>query len=439
LVELPEGELSSWKEIAAYLGVGLRTAQIWEQERALPVHRLPGGRGRVIATVAELDAWKRSGALHTTEVLPAAPSSPATPEDSCALPLAAIIDARRLPSSRDWWRRAAWLGVAALVVLGFLALRYWPGKPVSCRVERDTLVAVDNDGRECWRKPFPYPLIEANSPELASMDTWVGDLDGDGRNEVLFAPHSLTAAQESTPLICYNDRGVERWRFVNRQPVRTSAEEFTPIFGLAAFLVTPRGTGLGNVVLVASTHYLYYPSQVVLLAPDGRLLAEYWHSGHLNRLQAADLDNDGKTEFYLAGINNAWHAATLVVLDQDHFAGASKEPETPDHELLGFQPGNERNRIIFPRSCLNTTFNPYNPVATFNVNYGEIVLQTTELIGAGAGIFHHLSPDLHQHRVVISDSYRVEYQRAKAAGLLSPSCKPEEPSDLRILPRPALE
>src|SRR6185295_14958984 len=110
------------------------------------------------------------------------------------------------------------------------------------------------------RKPLPYPLLEANSPELLSMYTWVGDLDGDGRNEVLFAPHPLTPVQESTPLICYNYRGVERWRFTNRQPVRTSTEEFTPIFGLAGFLVTPRGPGLANVVLAASSHYLYYPS-----------------------------------------------------------------------------------------------------------------------------------------------------------------------------------
>jgi hypothetical protein len=253
----------------------------------------------------------------------------------------------------------------------------------------------------------------------------------------LFAPHPLTGALESTPLICYNDRGVERWRFVNRQPVRTSTEEFTPIFGLARFLVTPLGIGLPNVVLAASTHYLYYPSQVVLLAPDGRLLHEYWHSGHLNHLQAADLDNDGKTEFYLAGINNAWHAATLVVLDQDHFAGASQEPQATDYQLLGFEPGTERSRIVFPRSCLNTTFDPYNPVATFSVNYGEIVLQTMELIGAGAGIFHHLSPDFRQHRVVISDSYRIEYQRARATGQLTASCKPDESYELQILPSPA--
>ena len=77
------------------------------------------------------------------------------------------------------------------------------------------------------------------------------------------------------------------------------------------------------------------PPKSCFSLPTGELLHEYWHSGHLNHLQAADLDGNGRTEFVLAGINNARHAATLVVLDEDHFAGASQEPETPDHQLLG--------------------------------------------------------------------------------------------------------
>ena len=32
----PPQELSSWKEIAVYLGVGVRTAQTWERERGFP-------------------------------------------------------------------------------------------------------------------------------------------------------------------------------------------------------------------------------------------------------------------------------------------------------------------------------------------------------------------------------------------------------------------
>ena len=58
--------LASWKEIAHYLGVNIRTAQKWERERGLPVHRASGPRGRVSADTASLDAWKRqlAQALH---------------------------------------------------------------------------------------------------------------------------------------------------------------------------------------------------------------------------------------------------------------------------------------------------------------------------------------------------------------------------------------
>ena len=42
--------LDSWKEIAAFFGRDERTVKRWEKERALPVHRVPGGlRGSVFA------------------------------------------------------------------------------------------------------------------------------------------------------------------------------------------------------------------------------------------------------------------------------------------------------------------------------------------------------------------------------------------------------
>lgn len=50
--------LSGWKDIANYLGKGVRTVQRYEVELGLPVRR-PAGRssGSVVATKAELDAW----------------------------------------------------------------------------------------------------------------------------------------------------------------------------------------------------------------------------------------------------------------------------------------------------------------------------------------------------------------------------------------------
>src|SRR6188472_4130284 len=50
--------LDSWKEIAAYLGRGIRTVQRWEREEGLPVHRLAHAkRGTIYARRDELSAW----------------------------------------------------------------------------------------------------------------------------------------------------------------------------------------------------------------------------------------------------------------------------------------------------------------------------------------------------------------------------------------------
>src|SRR5258708_18139795 len=49
--------LDSWKEIAAFFGRDERTVNRWEKELGLPVHRLPGTKGRVYAFSEELSAW----------------------------------------------------------------------------------------------------------------------------------------------------------------------------------------------------------------------------------------------------------------------------------------------------------------------------------------------------------------------------------------------
>src|SRR5260370_3842225 len=52
-------ELNTWKEISAYLRVGVRTAQKYENDLGLPIHRLEGrDKPRVRAFSSELDAWK---------------------------------------------------------------------------------------------------------------------------------------------------------------------------------------------------------------------------------------------------------------------------------------------------------------------------------------------------------------------------------------------
>src|SRR5437588_633610 len=52
--------LGSWKEIASFLGKGVRTVQRWERDLSLPIHRPPGrGQGVVIAFPVELSDWAK--------------------------------------------------------------------------------------------------------------------------------------------------------------------------------------------------------------------------------------------------------------------------------------------------------------------------------------------------------------------------------------------
>lgn len=50
--------LTSWKDIARYMGKGVRTVQRWEQDFGLPVRRPQGSNKKaILARPHDLDAW----------------------------------------------------------------------------------------------------------------------------------------------------------------------------------------------------------------------------------------------------------------------------------------------------------------------------------------------------------------------------------------------
>jgi TolB-like protein len=137
--------LDSWKEIAAFFGRDERTVNRWEKELGLPVHRLPGAKGRVYAFTDELTAWRAassnasattpangthsqpistevakpgSGLLRLT-VIPVRSKSPeAALEEKVEAPFAAT-------SSKPAWKIAVTVMVVSLaVVVSGLALFY---------------------------------------------------------------------------------------------------------------------------------------------------------------------------------------------------------------------------------------------------------------------------------------------------------------------------
>jgi hypothetical protein len=99
--------------------------------------------------------------------------------------------------------------------------------------------------------------------------------------------------------------------------------------------------------------------------PDGIkerrwIVAEYWHSGHLEHMALASLDGDRSEEIIASGVSNGYHQATLVVLDRDKIFGASSELARPELQIHGMGAAKERLRLLLARSDLNSTLSVYN-------------------------------------------------------------------------------
>jgi hypothetical protein len=170
--------LKSWKEIATYLGVGIRTAQRWTLLRGLPVRRPGASRGTVLGVSDEIDRWLRAPMRQAHEPL----------EDMVATDLLTSRPARPRQLERE---------VNVLLEIGTLIARKAEQKDIlrriatmiltQCKAESAGFSILDGDdvGQEIFRwtatcgrmEPFeagttpatfsPCGLcLERNSPQL---------------------------------------------------------------------------------------------------------------------------------------------------------------------------------------------------------------------------------------------------------------------------------
>jgi len=270
--------------------------------------------------------------------------------------------------------------IAALGVVVYFSVRMLTldDQPQSGRLDGSILRVMDGQGKELWSKSFPEGFSPDYYAQGLASRIWFGVLDEKSRTEVLFLYHpGLDPGSHSTTLICYSDRGKEKWRW-------TPGRELPELEGLpATFVVKGLGvlkarTGQPSRIVVSSIHLPLYPHQIAMLDSRGKTISEYWHSGHLFYLTLADLDGDGREQIIASGINNGYHQATLIMLDPDRVYGASVEAARPEVQIHGMGVPAERLRLLFPRSDLNKALYTYNEGQDVSVGNSGIRLNVRE-------------------------------------------------------------
>jgi hypothetical protein len=281
--------------------------------------------------------------------------------------------------------------IAAIGIVGYASIRVLTahGQPRSGRMDGSTLVIMNAEGKELWRKVFPEGLRKV-FPEGLSGDwyygqglntrIWFADLAGKGQVDVLFLylPADSTQSRSST-LICYSDRGKEKWRWTPGRDLPEMAGSPATFWTLAVRVLKATEKRPPRIV-VSSVHIPWWPNQIAVLDFNGKTISEYWHSGTLTDMVLADLDGDGREEILATGVANGYdHQATLVVLDPDRVFGASAEVR-PEFQIHGMGVAQERLRLLFPRSDLNRALFQYNQAIEPTVEHGGLRLTVMECI-----------------------------------------------------------
>jgi hypothetical protein len=385
---IESGELTSWKAIADYLEINVRTAQRWEQERGLPVRRFSGEKGRVLSAIADLERWRRVNLIKP-----------------------------------NWWSdlrllRCSLLAASALLLasVGWSVSNYLSGHrlgpPSRLVLDGDQIIVRDSNGRQLWTHQFPEPPI----PSDAKHAFWFGHLATKTNTDTLYVyrPEQTTNSE----LYCFSEKGHERWKFTPGRRVSDAKLDYPSVYFINGLKVLPGSPLERSRIVVSSNHGWSHPDQVAVLGPDGKLQGEYWHSGHLTSMLVDSSIAPNCQRVILGGVDNGRQLASLVVLDAGNVRGALREEDNSPFQLKGFEPGSEEALVWFNRSCLNEGSEPFNYVETIAFVPGGIEVVVRESGPAGAYIVYVLDKNYNVTYLEPSSGFRARHSELEREGKL---------------------
>ncbi|HET7698510.1 MAG TPA: hypothetical protein VFK57_22535 [Vicinamibacterales bacterium] len=391
---MPRDRLDTWKAIAAHVGRDVRTVLRWHKDRGLPVHRVPGGKGRsVFAYADELDAWMAGEARTGGD----RESGNGQREPGRARQRAPFV----VPAS------AALLTVLIVTAAALVARGAATGEPVEVAVVGKSLIAFDAARREVWRVPLPHSAsLTARGPSFV-------DLDADGRREIL-VPLTLSEPSGTVGgvLYCFEAKGRLRWSRAIADTIRFGAGEFGPPWSSADIAVIRRGSSVA--IAYAVTHSVWWPSIVALLDARGEITGRFIHAGWITRLAAGA---DG-TVLLAGGVSNARDASILAVLEGDGaFTGAWGETaaeyrcDCPSVRVAKY--------FVFPRSEANRSAGQLALRQSIEVQAdGSLLVRVPQRGDLPADALYEFSPSFDLRRAAFADLYWDWHRQLEAAGVL---------------------
>ena len=167
----------------------------------------------------------------------------------------------------------------------------WRETPVSLRAEGATLEALDATGQPIWSRAFGAPFSTTPPRQELSDRSWIGDLDGDGRTEILFlAAQPVGDGAVEDTLYCFDSGGKELWSFRLQDTIKFRTRDFGPPWFMG-LLAVYEVDGRKRIALSMAVQK-WWPAALLTLDGQGHRLTTFVSSGliySLRTTQAPDI------------------------------------------------------------------------------------------------------------------------------------------------------
>lgn len=406
MVENGRRRLTSWKEIASYMGRDVRTVLRWEKLRGLPVHRVPGPTGRVVfAYTDELDAW-----AHGAKAEP-------DPESAAESVTNSIPEVIPPSSDRSRGRRPMVLAAVGIVavVIGATAWVTTRSKGTGAdRIAQTTLTdttvrALNAEGGTLWTYPIGGVIIR-----LYSLAT-VTDLNGDSRPDVVA---SLIMKDASTTpvgiLLALDHRGRKLWERQVEDTLTFGSDSYGPPWGpddLSVYTVggQPR-------VGWALHHHTWWPSILATFNGRGERVTSFVNSGWIRNIVPT---TDGR--YLLAGgISNSREGSAFAILDPKQASGTSPEDPGTPFACRNCPSGAPVRYFVIPWSDVIDT-KELGGRRGQPVSFGDGSIELRAVQYMNAEMIVELTPGLEIRRRRVSDGFWARHAELEREGTLEHS------------------
>jgi len=412
-------KLSSWKEIADYLGYSVRSCRRLEKKTGLPIYRVGSGRNpRVFAFSNELDSWLRGKA-----------NAPEDPDGKL----------------RNGQKRRIFIPFAVVVILAmafgtYLFLLSSSSQPADFSIRGSFLVIKDARGKELWsfdsglenlekeavyRDRFQIKHTTSDGSPLWPL-ILIEDINNDKNTEVVFSSQTESQLNEGW-LYCFDHKGNELWIFEAGGAHRFGDHLFSNdyrIEGIAPFDLNNDGK---LEFCIIGAHMDDFPTRLAYLDCRGSIIGEYWNSGRILDLASKDLNNDGKPELLAVGTNNEYGKACLIVFDPDRIEGCS--PQRESNYICGdFAKGTEISYVLFPRTPVDrAAFRDRETMQRIELLKDAGI----KVVASSSRLCFELNDRLEAQHITATYVFKQKYDQFRREGIIKESFDPIELESLK--------